>query len=122
MKTYTETRTEIIEANDGCTMEELYDDAYQQGCTNTFAEMEKNRLRYCENMTEEEAEREMDFVSKFIKENKRIPTFSDCIERTRKEMIEKSCKWLKRNTPIGLMEEELSDFFEDFKIAMEDKI
>lgn len=38
----------------------------------------------------------------------------------RKIDIDKAYKWLKRNTPIGLMEEEIPDFLEDFKKAMEE--
>lgn len=60
-----------------------------------FEYMERNRLTACDNMTEEEAEREQRFAINFLKENDRIPTFSDAIEITRKEMIEKACEWLK---------------------------
>lgn len=57
---------------------------------------ENNRLSYCDNMTAQEAQREMKFVTSFIKQNDRIPTFSDCIEITRKEMIDKTFRWLIR--------------------------
>lgn len=52
-----------------------------------FEYMERNRLTACDNMTEEEAEREQRFAINFLKENDRIPTFSDAIEITRKEII-----------------------------------
>ncbi len=54
-----------------------------------FEYMERNRLTACDNMTEEEAEREQRFAINFLKENDRIPTFSDAIEITRKEIIER---------------------------------
>jgi hypothetical protein len=50
-------------------------------------EFEKNRLLACENMTDEEWEREEKFVTDFIEKNHRIPTISDAIELTRKDMI-----------------------------------
>ena len=60
-----------------------------------FEYMEKNRLTACDNMTEEEAEREQRFVINFLKENDRVPTYSDAIEITRKETIEQTCEWLR---------------------------
>lgn len=32
--------------------------------------------------------------------------------------IEKACEWLKNNAVIGLMNEEVDDFIEDFREAM----
>lgn len=52
---------------------------------------ENNRLAHCDSMTEEEYNRESDFVSNFIKEHHRTPTFSDAIEITREQMIDKAC-------------------------------
>lgn len=43
-------------------------------------QFEKNRLAACDAQTKEEAEREMDFVEKMIKEEHRQPTYSDAIE------------------------------------------
>lgn len=51
---------------------------------------ENNRLSHCDSMTEEEYNRESDFVSNFIKEHHRTPTFSDAIEITREQMIDKA--------------------------------
>ena len=34
-------------------------------------------------------------------------------------MIDKAVKWLEYNLPIGLMQEEISDFIEDFRKARE---
>ena len=42
-------------------------------------QFEKNRLAACDAQTKEEAEREMDFVEKMIKEEHRQPTYSDAI-------------------------------------------
>lgn len=57
-----------------------------------YEQFEKNRLTACDNMTDEEVEREERFVINFLKENSRTPTFSDCIEITRRKMINKACK------------------------------
>ena len=63
----------------------------------TFDYLEKNRKTACDNMTQEEYEREQKFVVEFLKKNYRTPTFSDCIEITRKEMIDRVRDWLKVN-------------------------
>ena len=55
---------------------------------------ESNRLAHCDGMTKEEAGREMEFVTAFVRKNNRTPTFSDAIEMTRKAMIDKACQWL----------------------------
>ena len=56
------------------------------------AELEARRLKACDNLTDEEFEREADFVCKFVKEHHRVPMVSDVIESTRKAMIDKACK------------------------------
>lgn len=58
-------------------------------------EFENNRLKACDNQTPEEAERESAFVVPFVKEHHRMPTFSDAIEETRRQMIDKACKWIE---------------------------
>ena len=65
---------------------------FKAGYDYAVEELEKNRLIACDNMTEEEAEREQRFVINFLAKNSRTPTFSDCIEVTRQEMIDKACK------------------------------
>lgn len=72
------------------------ENAFVEGAEWMQEQYENNRLSHCDNMTEQEAQKEMEFVTSFIKQNDRIPTFSDCIENTRKEMIDKTFKWLIR--------------------------
>ena len=60
-------------------------------------EFENNRLKACESQTEAESERELNFAIKFFKEHHRTPTFSDAIEETRRQMIDKICKWIDDN-------------------------
>lgn len=76
------------------------EDAYNEGYKAAQAEMEKNRLTACENQTEAEAKREMDFAMDFFKKNKRQPTYSDCIEETRRKMIKEVTKWLDDNASL----------------------
>ena len=58
-------------------------------------QFEKNRIMACDNQTDEEREREEKFCCEFIQKNHRIPTISDTIEITRKDMIDKACKIFK---------------------------
>lgn len=46
----------------------------------TQEEFEKNRLAACGRQTEEEAEREQDFVTSILENEHRQPTYSDAIE------------------------------------------
>ena len=45
-----------------------------------FSQLEKNRLAACERQTDEEREREQDFVDKILVGEHRQPTYSDAIE------------------------------------------
>lgn len=81
-------------------------------------EFENNRLKACDNQTPEEAERESAFVVPFVKEHHRTPTFSDAIEETRKQMIDKACKWIEYyNNNGGYLFDGWKD---DFQKAMEE--
>lgn len=61
-------------------------------------EFENNRLKACGSQTEAESECELNFAIKFFEEHHRQPTFSDAIEETRKQMIEKVCGYLSKLT------------------------
>lgn len=65
---------------------------YKIGVHDCFDYFEQNRLKACDNQTPEQAWRESEFVVSFVKEHHRTPTFSDAIEGTRKQMIDKACK------------------------------
>lgn len=65
---------------------------YKLGILDCFDYFEQNRLKACDNQTPQEAWREAEFVVPFVKEHHRTPTFSDAIEVTRKQMIDKACK------------------------------
>lgn len=68
---------------------------YKIGIHDCFEYFENNRLKACDNQTPEQAWRESEFVVPFVKEHHRTPTFSDAIEETRKQMIEKAIKWIE---------------------------
>ena len=68
--------------------------AYIKGATEQKAIDEEVRLKKCDDMTEEEYEREVAFADWYNKNGKGTPTFSDVIEWARKEVIEKACEWL----------------------------
>lgn len=72
-----------------------YKSGIHDGYEYALEEFENNRLKACESQTEAESERELNFAIKFFEEHHRQPTFSDAIEVTRKQMIEKACKWIE---------------------------
>lgn len=74
----------------------LYD--FEFGAEWAINKFEENRLAACDRQTREEAEREQQFVVNFIKEHSRQPTFSDCIEITRKQTIDEVCEWLENHS------------------------
>ncbi len=82
---------------------------YRIGILDCFDYFEQNRLKACDNQTPEEAERESAFVVPFVKEHHRTPTFSDAIEATRKQMIDKACNWLKSNIENYYYQDEAFD-------------
>lgn len=92
--------------------------AFCEGASWMQEQFENNRLAHCDGMTPEQAEREMDFVNAFIKEHGRTPTFSDCIEITRKEMIDKACEVLF--TIIGCHPDKRKYFEDKFRKALEE--
>ena len=106
--------------------------AYVAGATEQKAIDEQVRLKKCDDMTQEECDREAAFAEWYRENGKGTPTYSDAIEWARKEVIDKACDWLKGhineyiavgNTDFGkpydidLCSEEL---FGDFSKAMEE--
>ena len=69
--------------------------AYIAGATEQKAIDEEVRLKKCDSMTQAEYEREVAFADWYNKNGKGTPTYSDAIEWTRKEVINKACELLK---------------------------
>ena len=76
---------------------------------------EEVRLKKCDNMTEAEYEREVAFAEWYHKNGKGTPTYSDAIEWTRKEVINKACELLKS---VGILTDD--DSIMGFRKAMEE--
>ena len=96
---------------------EIYRRGFKEGYDYATEELKKNRLTACEHMTEEEAEREQRFVINFLSKNFRTPTFSDCIEITRQQMIDKAVKFLESTDFCQYYNKE---FIDEFRKAMEE--
>ena len=73
----------------------IYEEAYIAGAKEQKAIDEEVRLKKCDDMTEAEYESEVAFTDWYNKNRKGTPTYSDAIEWTRKEVINKACELLK---------------------------
>ena len=69
--------------------------AYIAGAIEQKAIDEEVRLKKSDDMTKAEYEREVAFAEWYNKNGKGTPTYSDAIEWTRKEVINKACELLK---------------------------
>ena len=72
----------------------IINNAYIAGAVEQKIIDEKIRLKKCDDMTEAEYDRETAFADWYFKNGKSTPTFSDAIEWSRKEMLDKVCNWL----------------------------
>ena len=70
-------------------------DAYIVGADAQKAIDEEVRLKKSDSMTQAEYDREVAFADWYNKNGKGTPTYSDAIEWTRKEVINKACELLK---------------------------
>ena len=69
--------------------------AYIAGATEQKVIDEEVRLKKSDSMTQAEYDREVAFADWYNKNGKGTPTYSDAIEWTRKEVINKTCELLK---------------------------
>ena len=77
---------------DEFTSETIKREAYIAGAKEQKAIDEEVRLKKCDDMTEAEYEREVAFAEWYHQNGKGTPTYSDAIEWTRRELIDKACK------------------------------
>ena len=89
--------------------------AYERGATEQKAIDEEVQLKKCDDMTEEEYEREVAFADWYHKNGNGTPTYSDAIEWARKETIDKACELLKA---VGVLTDD--DSIMGFIKAMEE--
>ena len=89
--------------------------AYERSKKKKKAIDEEVRLKKCDNMTEDEYEREVAFAEWYHKNGNGTPTYSDAIEWARKEAIDKACELLKA---VGVLTDD--DSIMGFIKAMEE--
>ena len=94
--------------------------AYIRGAKEQKAIDEEVRLKKCDDMTEAEYVREMAFAEWYCQNGKGTPTYSDAIEWTRRELIDKACEIVRNIINEYFGDEEQSYKVEDtFRKAME---
>ena len=96
-------------------------DAYIRGAKEQKAIDEEVRLKKCDDMTEAEYVREMAFAEWYCQNGKGTPTYSDAIEWTRRELIDKACEIVRNIINEYFGDGEQSCKIEDtFRKAMEE--
>ena len=94
--------------------------AYIAGAQEQKAIDEEVRLKKCDDMTQAEYEREVAFADWYHQNGKGTPTYSDAIEWTRRELIDKACEIVRNIINEYFGDEEQSYEVEDtFRKAME---
>lgn len=93
---------------------------YTQGATEQRAIDEEVRLKKCDDMTQEECDREAAFAEWYRENGKGTPTYSDAIEWARKNLLDEVCAilselsffdWLAEDVPEGFSHEVHKDQF-----------
>ena len=77
---------------DEFTSETIKREAYIRGAKEQKAIDEEVRLKKSDSMTQAEYDREVAFANWYHQNGKGTPTYSDAIEWTRRELIDKACK------------------------------
>ena len=77
---------------DEFTSETIKREAYIAGAREQKAIDEEVRLKKSDSMTQAEYDREVAFADWYHQNGKGTPTYSDAIEWTRRELIDKACK------------------------------
>ena len=77
---------------DEFTTETIKREAYIAGAKEQKAIDEEVRLKKSDSMTQAEYDREVAFADWYHQNGKGTPTYSDAIEWTRRELIDKACK------------------------------
>ena len=70
----------------------IYEEGYIAGSKEQKAIDEEVRLKKSDSMTRAEYDREVAFANWYHQNGKGTPTYSDAIEWTRRELIDKACK------------------------------
>ena len=96
--------------------------AYIRGAKEQKAIDEEVRLKKCDDMTEEEYEREVAFADWYNKNGKGTPTYSDAIEWARRELIDKACEWIDKYLHLFVMKGNIlyPKLAQEFRKSMEE--
>ena len=95
--------------------------AYERGAKEQKAIDEEVRLKKSDSMTQAEYDREVAFADWYHQNGKGTPTYSDTIEWTRRELIDKACKIVRNIINEYFGDGEQSCKVEDtFRKAMEE--
>ena len=107
---------------DEFTTETIKRDAYIRGAKEQKAIDEEVRLKKCDDMTEEEYEREVAFADWYNKNGKGTPTYSDAIEWARRELIDEACEWIDKYLHLFVMKGNIlyPKLAQEFRKSMED--
>ena len=96
--------------------------AYIRGAKEQKAIDEEVRLKKCDDMAEEEYEREVDFADWYNKNGKGTPTYSDAIEWARRELIDEACEWIDKYLHLFVMKGNIlyPKLAQEFRKSMEE--
>ena len=107
---------------DEFTTETIKRHAYIRGAKEQKAIDEEVRLKKCDDMTEEEYEREVAFADWYNKNGKGTPTYSDAIEWARRELIDEACEWIDKYLHLFVMKGNIlyPKLAQEFRKSMEE--
>ena len=107
---------------DEFTTETIKRHAYIRGAKEQKAIDEEVRLKKCDDMTEEEYEREVAFADWYNKNGKGKPTYSDAIEWARRELIDEACEWIDKYLHLFVMKGNIlyPKLAQEFRKSMEE--
>ena len=107
---------------DEFTTETIKRAAYICGAKEQKAIDEEVRLKKCDDMTEEEYEREVAFADWYNKNGKGTPTYSDAIEWARRELIDEACEWIDKYLHLFVMKGNIlyPKLAQEFRKSMEE--
>ena len=79
-------------------------------------------MKKCDDMTEEEYEREVAFADWYNKNGKGTPTHSDAIEWARRELIDEACEWIDKYLHLFVMKGNIlyPKLAQEFRKSMEE--
>ena len=87
-KGYIDRGAATVDALEDNTQELTFAKGFYRGAQWKKEQFEKNRLKHCDSITNEQAELEQGFIDQHLDEHQRMPTFLDAIEYGMKKMKE----------------------------------